>query len=294
MRIMAIALLVLLWPQTTAHADCGIVAVAYTYSFVKPELLLADIDQLEGLPRFGEMYATEYESPAEARQDRNLQEWYERYCEQVLKRDISELLYGDTYNALVELRRFVTNPESRAQDLPRYLYRNSFARHLVRHHCVEVTEYLVYCKKVEPLVSGNRVSPGRATDRSRQMEQLLDEGYEAFYASRSHYVRLRYAYQIIRLAHYLKDYQRTVDLYEELIPETQADASILFYWIEAHRAGAMQKLGNYIGSAYLFSRVFDQCPSKRESSYLSFKVRTDEEWRQTLLLCQNEHERATL
>ncbi|MEO0788399.1 MAG: hypothetical protein AAFY36_07055, partial [Bacteroidota bacterium] len=68
MRIMAIALLILLWPQTTAHADCGIVAVAYTYSFVKPELLLADIDQLEGLPRFGEMYATEYESPAEARQ----------------------------------------------------------------------------------------------------------------------------------------------------------------------------------------------------------------------------------
>ncbi|MEL6802262.1 MAG: hypothetical protein AAFO91_00585 [Bacteroidota bacterium] len=192
------------------------------------------------------------------------------------------------------MRRFVTNPESRAQDLPRYLYRNSFARHLVRHHCIEVTEYLVYCKKVEPLVSGNRVSPGRATDRSRQMEQLLDEGYEAFYASRSHYVRLRYAYQIIRLAHYLKDYQRTVDLYEELIPETQADASILFYWIEAHRAGAMQKLGNYIESAYLFSRVFDQCPSKRESSYLSFKVRTDEEWRQTLLLCQNEHERATL
>ncbi|MEM6398395.1 MAG: hypothetical protein AAF741_18745 [Bacteroidota bacterium] len=294
MRILALATWFLLLPQTTALADCGGVSYgAYTYSFVKPDLLLESADQLDGLPRFGELYATEYENPAEARQDRNLQEWYERYCEQVLKRDISELLYGRTYNALVELRRFVRNPQSKANDLPQFLYRNSFARHLVRNKCTEVIDYLVYCKEVEPLVSipesGRRPTPSKSA-----MEQQLEAGHKAFYASESHYVRLRYAYQIIRLAHYLKDYQRTIDLYDELIPETQADASILFYWIEAHRAGALQKLGNYAESAYLYSRVFDQCPSKRESSYLSFKIRSDEDWRQTLLFCQNEHERATL
>lgn len=287
-------LLLILALPPVVPADCWVNPDAYTYRFVNPQLIILDEAGVSSYSRFGDLYNDQYANPEEARQSNNLDEWYERFCGNVERSDIAALLYGRTYNRLTQLARLVDNENSKTSDIDPGLRRNSFARHLVRYHCREVAHYLVYCKRVEPLVQAPLNAFASSAPKRTEMEQLLEEGLTVFRQTESQYVKLRYAYQVIRLAHYLQDYERTITLYEELIPQTLADPSILFYWIEGHRAGALQALGRYAESAYIYSRVFDRCPSRRESAYTSFKIRTDEEWQEALLFCQNEHERATL
>ena len=44
----------------------------------------------------------------------------------------------------------------------------------------------------------------------------------------------------------------------------------------------------------IFLQIFQNCPSKRESAYHSFNIKTEEEWEACLIMCQDDYERATL
>ena len=126
------------------------------------------------------------------------------------------------------------------------------------------------------------------------MMDLAEEGRRAFMKTKSHYVRLRYAYQIVRLAHYAKNYAAALELYEYLMPKIDKLDSIINYWVMGHKAGALRSLGRNVEASYLYSQIFQHCPSKRESAYRSFYIKNDEEWHQANLMCVDDNERAIL
>jgi len=96
------------------------------------------------------------------------------------------------------------------------------------------------------------------------------------------------------LAHYKKDYVQTLALYDDLLPKTDNNPSLIEDWIEGHKAGALMGLGRNVEAAYLYSRIFQNTPSKRATAYQSFTIKSDEEWAACLRLCQTDEERATL
>jgi hypothetical protein len=126
------------------------------------------------------------------------------------------------------------------------------------------------------------------------MEVLIQEGTKEFLTIESHYIRLRMAYQIIRLAHYSGQYSKVKYLYNYFIPKINHAPSTIQYWIEGHYAGALKALGERAKAAYFYARVFHHCPAKRESAFLSFEVRTDYDWLNALSLCENDQERTAL
>ncbi|MTB50615.1 hypothetical protein [Lewinella sp. W8] len=288
-----ICLIVLLLPAIAA-ADCGPYFGFYGYQFLNPKVVDYDSRLAPFFLAFGDTYEGEAVSAAAVQLEDNLAEWHERYCEQVDLLDIQNLIYGNTENRLQRLLRLIGQPQARTADLPPNLRANSFAQHLLRHKCDEVVEYLLFAKRCEPLVSSDALAFTTDNTRREDMERLIDDGLDRFKTLKSHYVRLRYAFQIIRLAHYLKEYDYVIELYNYLMPKIEAEESIIYDWIEGHRAGALQAKGEYAQSAYLFSRVFERCPSKRESAYLSFRIRTDQQWKDALLLCESDHERAMM
>jgi hypothetical protein len=131
------------------------------------------------------------------------------------------------------------------------------------------------------------------------MQKLISQGKKEFKKTKSHYIRLRYAYQIVRLAHYAGQYEQTLELYEELLPQIDKkashwDDSILPWWVLGHKAGALRRLGRNVEAAYQFALVYQSCPGRRLSAYQSFRIRTDQEWEECLRLCRSDTERATL
>ena len=88
----------------------------------------------------------------------------------------------------------------------------------------------------------------------------------------THYIRLRYAYQMIRLAHYMKDYEYTLDLYDFFMPKIDDKNSLIYYWIIGHRAGALRALGRNVEASYLYTQIFSKCPNRRQSAFHPFRM----------------------
>lgn len=287
-------LLLALLASPDIYADCLPRPAFYGYKFLNPQLL----DYNSELYPFYQAFNSEYDDPgllAENLRERdNLAEWYERYCEQVEIEDIRSLLYGETSGTLKRVMDLSASEKASGKDLPGNWPKNSFASHLVDYKCKEVAQYLLFAKRLEPYVVRRKKTFASQSGARAEMESFIDEGLGYFKNTESHYVRLRYAYQLIRLAHYLKEYRYVLELHDYLMPKIGADPSILYDWIEGHRAGALQSLGEYPQSAYLFSRIFERCASCRESAHRSFNIRSDEEWAAANLLCANDHERAML
>ncbi len=266
----------------------------YGYRFLNPRVVGYDSQLAPFFLHFGAVYQDRLTQPANLQRTANVSEWQERFCDQAGPEEIEAIVYGDNLNLLEGLRRLMNDPQAGSSDLPAALQSNGFARHLLDAHCVEVVDYLIFAKHCEPYVTRPDGAFEQKSIARQEMKDLIDEGLAAFPRTESQYVRLRYAYQIIRLAHYLREYAYVLEVYAYLMPKINADPSLLDDWIEGHRAGALQSLGRYADSAYLFSRVFERSASKRESAYLSFRIETDAQWREALLLCRNDHERAML
>ena len=270
-------------------AGCGPIAEFDGYSFLKPEL----IDVKQGFAPFFlsiDQISDFYIGQETITRRDNLQEWQERYCNQAEIVDLEQMIYFASIRDLNNLR---TSVLSKSVPLNATLNGNSFARYLKRFGCAETVDYIIFARYCEPYVVG--LEPWEEDERDvGMMEDLIAQGIASFEETESHYIRLRFAYQIIRLAHYAKLYERVLELYDYLMPKIDNDPSIVEYWIEGHRAGAMMELGQNVEASYIFSQIFDKCPSKREQAFRSFNINTEEEWRACLNLCLSDHERANL
>ncbi|MEM6321821.1 MAG: hypothetical protein AAF960_29440 [Bacteroidota bacterium] len=259
------------------------------YSFLNPNIIDLNTSKAPYFAGFKKVF--DRIKPTEDIQETdNIAEWRSRFCDVPRIEDLTYIIYKAS---LTEMRRLKTTIQQKEGQLRGLLATNTFARHLQQNKCLEAVDYLIFAKRCEPHVIAQNTwqAPERDTVA---MQFLIKDGRKAFKKTKSHYFRLRYAYQLIRLAHYKKDYQQALDLYEDLLPKTDNEPSIIESWIEGHRAGALMGLGRNVEAAYLYSRIFDTTPSKRQSAYRSFTIRSDAEWNACLKLCQSDAERAML
>ncbi|MEM7655835.1 MAG: hypothetical protein AAF399_06880 [Bacteroidota bacterium] len=155
--------------------------------------------------------------------------------------------------------------------------------------------YLDFAKRCEPYAG--YVSPwsDEGRDTSGTADLIAEGTFKYEMSGDDPFVKMRYAYQVIRLAHYAGAYQQAVELFDALVPPIQDKTeSQLYYWALGHKAGALRSLGQEAEAAYLFSQVFKHCPAKRRSALLSFRVQDDVTWDALMQKCQNDQEKITL
>ena len=126
------------------------------------------------------------------------------------------------------------------------------------------------------------------------MLNLIDVGIEKYKHIDDNFLKLRYAYQAIRLSHYAKNYENAVKYYDELVENLNVE-SIVKYWALSLKAGALKHLGNIAEANYYFAVVFQNCPEQRfiasNSLNVSFK---DSLLFESLKFCKNSDEKAAL
>ena len=278
-----------LLPASIAYSCGPMREVSYGYSFFDARNFVDVKSYPQLLGQFSGML-NRYTWSQEIQTNENIDEWSGRFCDNSTKEDIKELVYKSSISSLEELR---TAAKSKSIPVPAVLNNNSFAKQLAGSKCVETIDYLIFAKRCEPYV----VKEHYWTENSREpalMYDLIEEGKKRFKKTDSHFIRLRYAYQLIRLAHYAKDYPLTLNLYELLLPKVDVRVkSILHYWILGHKAGALQSIGKRIEASIIFADIFEHCPSKREQAFLSFDIKTNKEWETAINECDSDSLRAT-
>ncbi len=291
---MLILTLIIILPTKLSEA-CGPIDYSFRgYTFINPLILNSTDKAAPYFLSFKDIYEF-YQPEAKQKVNDNLAEWHTRFCELVEIEDLAYVIYKAEIEDLDLLRMAI---KSKNLPIPYLLQDNSFATYVKKEKCVEAVDYLIFSKKCEPHVV--KLDPWSAAERDFEaMHELISEGRKLFRKTESPYMKLRFAYQIIRLAHYAKDYDLTLKLYDDLMPKidkqiSRFQESILKYWILGHKAGALKALGEHVKASYLFSLIFENCPSRRESAFRSFYINTDEEWIACEQLCKSDLERVSL
>ncbi len=259
----------------------------YVYTLIEPNLM----DEPSYRPFFFtfQTYFNDWEGQKFAKEE-NLKEWGSYFKNKGTVADLEYLIYKMPIGE-AEAIRDKNKPalSNKAQD-------NGIAQQLMKNGDDEFINYLIYAKSCEPYATQrDYIWDGEIDEKSKKAhDDLIEEGLTAFYSCESDFMKLRYAFQIVRLARYAFDWDETIKWYEDLVPSLSQVNSIMKYWAMEHYAGALYNKGEYEKSAYYFSKVFDKSPSRRFSAHKSFAIKSDEQWKATLALCKNNDERATL
>ena len=286
-------LIFLIFPYQQSRTDCGIQNAARSgqnYSFFHAENLNFKSDYAPYLLGYGVMSNYIALEKREAYLEDNIKEWKGRFCDKPDSADIDKLLYDSSIDEIAELR---VPTSSKKKDMYYALETNTFAQIIVQNGCVEVVDYLLFSKRCEPYCVKGELWNDKPKDVA-QMFVLINQGRDLFRNTQSQFIKLRYAYQIIRLAHYAKDYKAVIQIYDDVVHKMENVNSVVKWWILAHRAGALKALGSRAQAAYLFAVVFRNSASKRRQAFESFDVKTADEWRDCMKFCRTNEERATL
>ena len=179
--------------------------------------------------------------------------------------------------------------------LPDSMMRNSMAAWFTKSGNLEALGYILYAKQTEPLVGVSSESWEPATRDNVKMEKLIKSGRQLYDAAKSNFIKLRYGYQVVRLAHYSGNFTEALSLYDSYVLPNKT-TSVLQPLSLALKAGALFRTGKGPEAAYLFSKAFSSSVAKRVSNYNGFRwsvnAKTDKE--EYLALCKSKEEKADM
>jgi hypothetical protein len=258
-----------------------------TFSFFDPSLA--------GLPDFSALYYSfvnfyDYTWNSQAyRQQDNLEAWQAYTGQNIPTEDIAAVVLALPQAEMAPLITWMRGKGS----LPDTLAGNRFARYLKESRRLDLAYYLDFAKRCEPQVYVSEWGWEDASRDEAQMARLQQEALDKYAASVEPFLKGRYAYQALRLAHYAGRYEDCLRIFDEKISPLK-DRGLIYYWSLGHKAGALQALGRHPEANYLFSLVFEHCRSKRVPAWLSIRNDEEQDWEATLALCKTPQEKATL
>ncbi len=180
------------------------------------------------------------------------------------------------------------------RNIPDSLKQNSMTRYFVQSKDLEGLGYLMFAKKAEPFVVGDVWEP--LNRDSLKMDKLLKGGQQLYNAAKKDFFKLKYAYQVIRLAHYSGRYNDAIRLYDEYSTQINKTNGVLQPLCLALKAGALFRTGKSREAAYQFSKVFSATTTRRISNFLGFtwSISRKDDLNDYLAYCKNNTEKAAM
>lgn len=248
--------------------------------------------QLQYNPFFytNELFLFETEEPA-SREELLIKEWVAYTKNTVSEKDANTFVMKFPAKSISTLYYHIE--KNKPEILPDSISKNSMSQFFIKEKDTEALGYILFAKKAEPLLNEDDWSP--ATHDSLVMDKFLKNGLQLYNAAKTDLFKLKYAYQILRLAHYNNQYEAVIKYYDELVAPNTAQ-SVIQPMCLALKAGAFFRLGRFQESAYLFSKAFHQSDVKKVSNYYGFDwaVVKEEDQQNYLKLCKNNDERADM
>ncbi len=217
----------------------------------------------------------------------NLAEWQRFLGTSIKKADLQKLVYGVNADQLSAIQ---SNPSGKTAN---ELMPNTLVAEWKAGRRLEVLDYLILAHKAEPFCT--YVDPWGEEDRQVEgIEQVIELAKKGYKSVNDPFLKLRYAYQAVRLEQYAGTPEMAIETYRQLaIPHLSADP-LISAWTTCHYAGCLRATEMEAEAAYNFSRVFESCPSRRIQAWYGWRILSDEIWESVQAKCKNNHEMATV
>lgn len=150
--------------------------------------------------------------------------------------------------------------------------------------------YLTLAREIEKATAaGGTVWEPTPAD-SASMKRLYGIAQDSAATEKDPFLRDKYCFQAIKLAHLLHFPDTCIRLYDRYFGKS-TDSSLMRFWSLSHVGGAELALGDSARGIYVFAQVFDRCPSRRKQAYMSLRLRGLRFVPAALDYCRNDRER---
>ncbi len=217
------------------------------------------------------------------RETLNLKEWEKWFGDLLSLDDIRQLVYKVPLSDL-------QNPDR--------LKQQRWKTVLMRPEHRAALEYLIFAKRCEPYCVVDRWSWDLEEEMAERrkpapMLKLLEEAKRRYQSVSSSFFKVRYGYQMVRLAHYVKDYRLCIDLFNQYVAPLPKN-SVIWEWAARHRNGALKAMGKKSEALVNTALMFDQNPAMMDEAYLDFYIPLEPVWQECLRLAKDPRQKATL
>lgn len=217
----------------------------------------------------------------------NLLDWRNYYQNVPTLKDLDVIVYNSKAKDLEEVKKYVI------YDSLKFINNyseNSVVKYWMAKKDTESITYLIFAKKCEPDVEKPQNYWGEIKRDTVYMNNLIKLGIKEYENTKSDFIKLRYGYQIVRLAQYTGQYKRAISMYDLLISKLKVK-SVIQDWVLSNKAGCLLRLGDRALSLSLFAKIFSECPSRRKAAIESFYFENDSLFNKCLQLCANNKEK---
>ncbi len=169
---------------------------------------------------------------------------------------------------------------------------NSFVKGLLKNK--HALAYFKFAKSCEPfaVVNYDRWDAEGGRDSTKMIEKAQQAISAIKTVKKDNFLKLRYAYQAVRMYHYAENYEACKSTYQQYVaPLSSKD--LAKGWAMAVYAGSVRYGGNPTEAAYLYSKVFANNTERRVQAYKNFHY-TSASVDEVLTLAQNDLERANI
>jgi hypothetical protein len=158
----------------------------------------------------------------------------------------------------------------------------------------QFVDCIVFALKVEKLME--KYAPDPWEDEPQKIviadfSPLMNQAMAQISTNQDAFIKERYAFQLLKLNRYSKQYTTFITNFKKYF---EGKKSMLSFWAMEHYAGVLSELKRTAEANYNFARVYVNCPEKRSSSYLSMKLKSPTDFKNTLSLCLNDEEKMAL
>lgn len=229
-----------------------------------------------------------------------LKEWKAELGDKYSLEQIEQIVYKAGLNSL-----FALKAEGQANSKNDSLAANTFYQFLSDKKGKAYLDYLIYAKKCE--INANQELSDWNDNKQKPVQSnnsLKDEGLTAFRKEKNDLLKMKYAFQVIRMAFYAKQDDEVLSLYDQLLAG-KADRSVAYTRIIGFRAGVHYRKGDKALAGYYYSKMFDNSDAYKYDAMVSFewsRKRYDTESgeleqdriQDIYKLCKTDHERAVV
>jgi hypothetical protein len=220
----------------------------------------------------------------------NSEEWAAYLGKPVKAPDVFKPMYGLSKKADSLLLKQYQDSNYKTPDS---LKRNAFLKALSQPRHKAARAYYTTTKYLEFLT--DQLYDDQWKPRPRSIKALTQWGQKALANAQiqnDRFLKLRWYYQAQRLFFYAGQDKQSNDVYDKYIATCQSNSHVK-YWALSLRAGSERHMGDPVKSAYMFTKLFDQCAERRVQAfndYRDIKAKTTD----VLKCAHSSHERAVV
>jgi hypothetical protein len=193
----------------------------------------------------------------------NLQDWRNFFGKNLSEEVLFQLIYKETSDWYEKL-------EANNANVLNGIVANKINKNLQK----PFAKYMLLARQCEGISSNNSGGSGwyqgEENDGYDRKPELLELALKNYKAETNAFLKNRYGYQIVRLAHYLQENEAALQYFDNFL-KLDTEAPYIYYLALEQRSGAAYNLKKLQEATKGFLEVYSKAPSRRASCALSLK-----------------------